>query len=186
MDHVNGVRANAMPLFDVYLSMYEGRYRIHIKHTRYPSRPPPHRRHIDGSNTHKTRHPRPYCTSKNASKDPRHPRPTTTRVCVGDISRAPPVLARLDTRRRARRRRRSIDRARVFLYARKIVVRVSSRRRARSPFERFIHSFIHSSVGRSVTRIDSIVDSFVGFLATARARRGETDPERRERTHVYS
>tara|TARA_B100000003_G_scaffold191127_1_gene189736 strand:+ start:1549 stop:1767 length:219 start_codon:yes stop_codon:yes gene_type:complete len=72
------------------------------------------------------------------------------------------------------------------LYARKIVVRVSSRRRARSPFERFIHSFIHSSVGRSVTRIDSIVDSFDGFLATARARRGETDPERRERTHVYS
>lgn len=169
---MNGVRANAMPLFDVYLSMYEYIYRIHIKHTRYPSRPPPHRRHIAGSNTHKTRHPRPYFTSKNASKDPRHPRPTTTRVCVGDISRAPPVLARLDTRRRARRRRRSIDRARVFLYARKIVVRVSSRRRARSPFERFIHSFIHSSVKHhlGVERIEQSNEVF-SRRARNRARR---------------
>ena len=89
------------------------------------------------------------CVHTSRPRMPKRPPP----ACGRDISRASPVLARLDTRRRARRRARgdeSIERAYFFVCARKI------RRRPR-----LIHSFIHAipsigrSVGRVVTRIDS-------------------------------
>jgi len=103
---------------------------------------------------------------------------------VLEISRARPPSSRVSTHDDARGddADRSIERA----YFCTLEKSSSASRRGVARGRRSSDSFIHSSVGRSVTRIDSIVDSFDGFLATARARRGETDPERRERTHVYS
>ena len=105
-------------------------------------------------------------------------------ACVLEISRARPPSSRVSTHDDARGddADRSIERA----YFCTLEKSSSASRRGVARGGRSSDSCIHSSVGRSVTRIDSIVDSFDGFLATARARRGETDPERRERTHVYS